>query len=99
MIIKREDYEPFYKFGINALIKLLDGKEGTQKDPIVIKIEDPIFGRILRLLNNHNVNLDDVGRFDHHLYYRKGTINKYIRIECLGGRLPHQERFKGENER
>lgn len=97
--IKSADYQPYYKFGVNRLIKTIEHLEGTTSNPIVLKVEEPIFSRLMSLLSNGNVFLGNVTQFDHRLYYKKGTIDKYIRVICVGRRISDLDRYKGENQR
>lgn len=98
IIVKEEDYKPYYKFGINAMLKLIEGRHGTAKEPIRLDVEDPLFGRLLRLLSKGNASGERIGQFDDHLVFKSRGIDTYIRVKCLGKRLRDQGKYKGENE-
>lgn len=94
-----KDYNPWCLFGVNKMLELIeDRKESNPKNPIILEIEDPQFGRLMRLLSTENVNLDKVGQYDHHIKIKSKGIDKYIRVKCIGGRISDQRKYKGNNE-
>lgn len=93
-----KDYNPWCKFGVNKMLEIIEGKESTARNPILLEIEDPQFGRLIRLLTTENVNLDRVGQYDHHIKIKSRGIDQYIRVKCTGGRIEDPRRYKGENE-
>jgi len=99
------EYIPWYKIGVNETIRRIkqvikDNYQhsitiGTRKLPIIIHMEDPYFGRVLRILQGFkgiNANSDMIGRFDEIIG------GYYCRVKCIGGRIKNQELYKGENE-